>query len=163
VSLAIMDESSIRMRSNMEKVLRAMDVIPSFRDDGTEDSGRAGTPRQASSWPQMIEPHHLSASQTPVGAAADGKDRAKNGPVIPEFDLGERILAEQRRMTARKRKAPGASDIEPGGRTQDKPVAPRPSLAAPSAEELLQLQQIVADIVARDIERLCAGPGTTQC
>ncbi len=156
-----MDESSTRMRANMEKVLRAMDVIPPFRHGDRQSTRGAGSPGYASSQPQA-ERCHGSPSQTPSTAAPDeGENRSKSDAAIPEFDLGERILAEQRRMTARKRRAPGASDTEPSDRVRETGTAPRTLLAAPSADDLLQLQRIVADIISRDIERLCAGSRKT--
>ena len=77
---------------------------------------------------------------------------------IPKFDLVENILAEQRRTAARRRRAPGKGDGESIVLAeQADPRLPEPG---PSTHELLELQQIVAQIVARDIERLCKGSGT---
>jgi len=81
---------------------------------------------------------------------------------IPKFDLAEQILAEQRRITAIRRKAPpkagpvgvpkekgsnGAGMIKGGVTSPSKKTEP---LLVPSEHE-----QIIAEIVARDIERLC--------
>lgn len=132
-----MDEMSSRMRANMEKVLRAMDVIPPFDND--EGSRR----------------------------------RAK---AVPTLDLGEKILAEQRRLTARKRRAPGTTEVE-------RETAPEEESAARvgqdlvgeeqaaamflrsdrATDEVAELHRIVADIVARDIERLCEGLKGDAC
>ncbi len=157
-----MDDGAARMRSNMEKVLRAMDVIPPFHHNGTNKSHRVDPPSRASSQPQAE--HECCESVQPPSAAAGGRreDHAKGKvTTIPDFDLGEKILAEQRRMTAKKRRAPGApaSESERQAHNEQTDTTPRMPLATPSSDDLVQLQRIVADIVARDIERLCAGPG----
>lgn len=152
-----MDDSGASMKGNMEKVLRAMDVVPPFGSDdargGSEDDApRPGVTKQ----PRRGTQRQTRDSSGPRELHRPGED----GTAIPEFDLGERILAEQRRMTARKRRAPGS---EPRHDSHiEETVAPtRPPLAAPSADDLIQLQRIVADIVARDIERLYTGPAPT--
>ncbi len=74
---------------------------------------------------------------------------------IPKFDLAEEIMAEQRKITAIKRKAPGRKiqaqkqepQAEPAGYTTIEPPAPT----------LSEQDRIIAEIVARDIERLCRG------
>ena len=60
-------------------------------------------------------------------------------PDIPQFDLAEDIVAEHRKATARKRTAPGSRAI-------------RPPMPAPPGHE-----QIIAEIVSRDIEKLRRG------
>ena len=108
---------------------------------------------------------------------------------IPRFDLAEEILAEQRKITAVKRKAPsptreagaspkreaGASPKrEAGASKKDEPLGRDPALREPkqgqekqvqsigyAIEEpmpvLSEQQQIIAEVVAKDIERLCRG------
>ena len=74
--------------------------------------------------------------------------------VIPSFDLAEEIMAEQRKITAIRRKAPGKKieaqkekpEAEPTDYTIEQPMP------AQSDQE-----QIITEIVARDIERLCRG------
>jgi len=73
---------------------------------------------------------------------------------IPKFDLAEEIMAEQRKITAIRRTGPGERKqpeneelkAEPAGYIAEQPVP------AQSYE-----QRIIAEIVARDIERLCRG------
>jgi len=94
---------------------------------------------------------------------------------IPKFDLAEQILAEQRKITAIRRKAPGKPQRLPSpapavtrvqaqdGAAGKKPKAPdwQPQVQStdyaikqpPSI--LSEQEQIVAEIVARDIEKLC--------
>ena len=133
-----MDEMSRRMRANMERVLRAMDIIPPFdSDNGSEEP----------------------------------KPKA-----VPTLDLGEKILAEQRRMTARKRKSPGTAGVEQDGVREDEGVAlVREGVVLDdgagaavvgcegASDEMAALHQIVADIVARDIERLREGLKRDSC
>ena len=81
------------------------------------------------------------------------EDAMQENSEIPKFDLAEQIMAEHRKITAIRRKGPAkktkilkkphpaesiAVNIKPG------PVVSQPS-------------QIIAEIVARDIENLCIG------
>ena len=75
---------------------------------------------------------------------------------VPRFDLAEEIMAEYRKTTSTKRKSPGQRpdvQIEPTPpQTEPQPIS-RPS---PQPEPALLIpDQIIAEIVARDIERLC--------
>jgi hypothetical protein len=73
---------------------------------------------------------------------------------IPQFDLAENILVEQRRLNAKRRKGPGRCDE---GQVGPADVAPKTS-AATWPQDVQALHHVVADIVARDIERLCRPP-----
>ena len=71
---------------------------------------------------------------------------------IPKFDLAEQILAQQRKLSSVRRKGPVkraksqiSQTIKPAGH-------PIESLVALSEQE-----QIIAEIVARDIENLLKG------
>ena len=72
---------------------------------------------------------------------------------IPKFNLAEQIMAEQRKITAIRRKGPGKMAKPPQkqhpAESIGRNVMPRPILAVP--------EQIIAEIVARDIEELCMG------
>ena len=73
---------------------------------------------------------------------------------IPSFDLAEEIMAEQRRITAIRRKAPGVKTEAQRLKPEVQPVEhinkePKPALS--------EQEKIIAEIVARDIERLCRG------
>ena len=84
------------------------------------------------------------------------ESRPADDGAIPTYDLAENILAEQRRAAGRRRRAPGRVEEEPVPRPDESAVStPRPQ---PMSQDLLELQQIVAQIVARDIERLCQRP-----
>jgi len=102
---------------------------------------------------------------------------------IPKFDLAEQILAEQRKITAIRRKAPGKPQRLPSlappllsatadkgvtqvqaqdGAAGKKPKAPDRQPQAQSTDYaikqppsiLSEQEQIIAEIVARDIEKL---------
>ena len=114
----------------------------------------------------------------PAGAVPEASEsRPSDGRgEIPKFDLAEQILAEQRKITAIRRKAPGKPQRLP---SQDgaagKKTEPRPSdgRGEPPAHDweaesigytiqqppltLSEQGQIIAEIVARDIEKLLRG------
>lgn len=81
-------------------------------------------------------------------------ETSEETPEIPSFDLAEEIMAEQRKITAIRRKAPGqkteAQRSEPQAQPADYTIEqPTPTLS--------EQEKIIAEIVARDIERLCRG------
>jgi len=137
----IVSEMNSRMRANMENVLRAMDVIPPFDSHGAP--GGAG-----------LEPEP-GLSPAPM-FAVEGAEPRQASASVPTLDLGEKILAEQRRRTARKRRAPGSLETSPELGLQS-PTTPTERLAKPSGDDLTELQRLVSDIVARDIARLYEG------
>jgi len=76
----------------------------------------------------------------------------KEEPAIPRFDLAEEIMAEQRKITSIRRKAP-VQKIE----TQSQPLKSEPVESATEQPTAAQSDQewIISEIVARDIERMC--------
>ncbi len=76
-------------------------------------------------------------------------NRTRNG--IPKFDLAEQIMAEQRKNASVRRKGP-AKRVRP-------PKQPRKVEQISHAIRLqpvsLGQEQVITEIVARDIERLC--------
>jgi len=83
--------------------------------------------------------------------SVDKKEKAE----IPTFDLAEEIMAEQRKITAVKRKAPGKITEAQKAEPQAEPVG-YTTIEQP-APTLPEQDEIIAEIVARDIERLCRG------
>jgi len=71
---------------------------------------------------------------------------------IPKFDLAEDIMAEQRKITAIRRKAPGGKPAVQKAEPKDETVSQTGETQAPFSSEQ---QKIIAEIVAKDIERLC--------
>ncbi len=84
---------------------------------------------------------------------------------IPKFDLAEQIMAEQRKITAIRRKAPGKTRRLPsqngaaGKKTKAPDLQSQAQLTGytikPPPPALPEQEQIIAEIVARDIERFC--------
>jgi hypothetical protein len=115
------------------KALRATDVMPPF------DTRVAGD------------------EETAVRSADSAALIARE---IPKYDLAENILAEQRRVAAGRRRSPGRAAPAQGPAS----LSPEPAWgdARPACEpmsvELAELQRVVTEIVARDIERLCRRP-----
>jgi len=109
-------------------ILRARDVMPPYKKIDAEDK---------------------SHNQT-EGRAAEAVEAQRGKGEIPRFDLAEEIMAEQRKITAIRRKAPGKTietqKEERVGYTIGQPIPAQP-----------YQQQVIAEIVARDIERLCRG------
>ncbi len=164
------DEVSPKGQPQRRRVLRARDVIPPF-DKSVPPAEEGPTvepplhwasptskPLPASALPPRINNHPAEVARpstpAPTGEAAEAA--SAEDAEIPTYDLAENILAEQRRAAGRRRRAPG--------RPPEKTVTPpkgsgvRLFLPEPASQDLLELQQIVAQIVARDIERLCKKP-----
>lgn len=87
-----------------------------------------------------------------VPSAAEKTEQVRSQ--IPTFDLAEKIMAEQRRITAIRRKAPGQKD-EADEQKQD--VGAIGNTIGQPAPMLSEQEQIIADIVARDIKGLYRG------
>ena len=155
----VVDEMNSKMRSNMERVLRAMDVIPPF--DSLDDPAVAEG--EHASVPSAAHAEDVGYDDIPVSASA----LPERVDEIPTLDLGEKILAEQRRMTSRTRRGPGAPAPSAEGEAEQLEEELVPPIAAAEDEDdsddVAQLQQIVAEIVARDIERLCKGLKHAAC
>lgn len=92
------------------------------------------------------------ASAREANSSAQSKNTVQPHHDIPKFDLAEQILAEQRKRSAVKRKGPGKRAVRsvPVRASYENALRRHyePSLIS-SAQE-----QIIAEIVARDIERL---------
>ncbi len=70
---------------------------------------------------------------------------------IPKFDLAEQILAEQRKVTAVRRKAPIKKNGPPAREGEAESIGY--TIQGPPAG-LSEREHVIAEIVARDIERL---------
>jgi hypothetical protein len=89
-----------------------------------------------------------------VNEPQDGsEDAMQENSEIPKFDLAQQIMAEQRKITAIRRKGPGKLTKPPKKQHPAESIAhnfqPHPILSGQG--------QIIADIVARDIEKFCKG------
>jgi hypothetical protein len=92
------------------------------------------------------------ASKSNSQITAQEHKKTEQAPDIPKFDLADEIMAKHREITAIKRKAPGKK-IEAHGRRCE--VDSIGYVAELSKSALYEQEQIIADIVARDIEKLC--------
>ncbi len=131
-------------------VLRAKDIIPPYGDDVTK--------------PQRVQKAEQVPPAKDVPAVGKpGQDQSE----IPKFDLAEKIMAEQRKVSARRRKRPTASARKAPSRiefvsrqpafassTEDTGAEPSGHAIEQPGAMLLEQEQIIAEIVARDIERL---------
>lgn len=143
-------------------VLRAEDIVPPYG----EDAGRNGSPQKAKTGgnealPSQKKGRQVSTGRSPVAGRAPAKGRgagtqevARQGGGIPTFDLGQQILAEQRKVAAVKRRGPGIRGAAPAKVPQAEQVSNRDRRPG---VELSERDRIIAEIVARDIGRLCRG------
>ncbi len=123
-------------------VLRARDIIPSAPPYGNiagkEENSQETVPN--TSYPPAVK-------NTPV-------DTDQKSSEIPKFNLAEKIMAEHRRITAIRRKAPGEKDVD---QKHEHEAEPGKDMAGQPMSPLSEQRQIIAEIVARDIEMLCRG------
>jgi hypothetical protein len=145
-------------------VLRAKDIIPPLKAPAgpapdTQQAGEKVPPppavpsqsqeqRAVPSSFDLPQPGPKPVSNTP--ASPPKAEQAKSE--VPRFDLAEKIMAEQRRITAVRRKGPGQEETQEQEKTE--PVGGIKKQVPPALSEE---EQIIADIVARDIGRLCKG------
>ena len=141
-----------------DSVLRAADVVPPFRGMVRRSSDySAGMERRVSVPSAARDADGRSGTERVGRAGSAGKGLDEAGPPsggrvdIPQFDLAENILAEQRRLNARRRKGPGRYEE---GKTKPADVDRQTGVVAWPGD-VQELHHVVADIVARDIERLC--------
>ncbi len=85
-----------------------------------------------------------------------GAKRRRPASDIPALDLGEQMLADQRKNASRKRVGPSRKTAVASASEETTPASPaaRVRHPKPSVTELPEEPGIIADIVRRDIERL---------
>ena len=97
----------------------------------------------------------LAARKTPIvnEPLTIREDAMQETSEIPTFDLAEQIMAEHRKNTAIRRKGPAKKAKSPKKLHPAELIArnimPGPIVSGP--------EQVIAEIVARDIENLCIG------
>jgi hypothetical protein len=113
----------------------------------SEDNRRKKSSKEMNSQPAAKKARLVNEPPT------TSEDAMQETGEIPKFDLAEQIMAEQRKITAVRRKGPGKMAKPPQKQHPAESIArnviPRPILSGPG--------QIIAEIVARDIEELCVG------
>ena len=128
-------------------ILRARDIMPGNAPPYKEETHQKPKSQNDSENATRL------ADAAPIPAEkekpAESVSTQQEKTEIPRFDLAEEIMAEQRKITAIKRKAPGKkfeAQPEPVDYTIERSILRQP-----------QQDRIITEIVARDIERLCRG------
>jgi hypothetical protein len=118
-------------KQNGDKILRAGDIMPPYNVRSAQTTSA-----------------ELSGARKTSTSSVESRERD-----IPRFNLAEEIMAEQRKVTSAKRKALGLRGTTPG--QQEKTIESiRHAVILPTPLFLKQ-QQIIAEIVAKDIAKLC--------
>ena len=126
------DEDILRCKAD---ILRSRDIIPSEPAPSKES---VRLPIETADKKEMVK-----APQQQIS--------------VPKFNLAEEIMAEQRRITAIKRRAPDKKiELEEPQVQSIRYAIEQPGQV--SAEQ----DQIIAEIVAKDIERFCRGGYSTD-
>ena len=141
-----MDNSNEQLNTNGEPrkadVLRARDIIPGAPPYGNI-AGQEGNLQKTA----QNDPSPTAVTKTPVETNPKTIE-------IPKFNLAEEIMAEHRRITAIRRKGPGEKEE---GQKQERESEPAGDTIGQPSPALSEQMQIIAEIVTRDIERLCRG------
>jgi hypothetical protein len=122
-----------------EDILCARDIMPPYNDDvrGENKEKEGGKEAEAGK--------HDDAKPLEIKEIGQGRSE------IPRFDLAEEIMAEQRKITAIKRKSPERKmEDEARQGVRSFRYALEPQRLTKTGE-----RGIIAEIVARDIKRLC--------
>jgi len=97
----------------------------------------------------------LRAKDIIPGASKNNSEKIEQAPDIPKFDLAKEILAEQRKITAMRRKAPGRQgEVESISYAAERSKPALYQTTAGAFAQTSEQEQIISDIVARDIEEL---------
>jgi hypothetical protein len=131
--------------------------MPPFGNDGVPPSRAANDAK-----PPAGESAKVNESMGEPKLSRVPKTRGDaGGPEIPTYDLAENILAPHRRSAAKRRKSPGQVQPEPQAPVARVDVATQ--VLEPPSQDPLEIRRLVAEIVARDIERLCRKPSKPLC
>ena len=110
--------------------------------------------------PGVVEPKSVSSNEQPnvdktskfqgliINSDEPARKKQEHTMQVPRFDLAEDIMAEQRRLIALRRKGPQKSEAHVQGQSH----------GWQSGDQ----QQIITEIVARDIEKMCLGDYSDQ-
>ena len=102
---------------------------------------------------ENIKKRKKSSKKKPIEPSTGHEDAMQETNDIPEFDLAKQIMAEHRKITAVKRQGPAKKTKLPKKKHPVELIArnvkPEPIVLGP--------EQVIAEIVARDIENLCMG------
>jgi len=124
------------------------DIIPSLSqpDNKEPDLNPALTDEEKQAL-QNDNPNPIPIVEiSPKSKKSDPEDKK-----VPEFNLADQIMSEHRKATAKNRKGPGRTE----GKTEEalRKMVPQP--VEKIKDRRVEENKIIAEIVARDIERLC--------
>jgi hypothetical protein len=140
--------SNINNKQDDTDVIRAQDILPPYnKEKRHEQSLKETTPSLSAS-----RPRHADTDATELG------DVVQKVSEIPKFDLAEQIMAEQRKVTAIRRKAPGKKTKAPDRQPRIQSTGCAIKQPVPTLSEK---EPIIAEIVARDIEKLYQGDSSS--
>ena len=139
-------------------ILRASDIIPSSKkevcQEAESENNSGNIPSSADAVETLAEEEkRLGEDTSSIPIETVDSEEAKPAE-IPKFDLAEEIMAEQRRVTAIKRRGPSQ---KAEARKEEPEVESVDYTVGQPVQASLEEEQIIAEIVARDIERLCRG------
>jgi len=138
-------------------ILRARDIMPGNAPSYKEETRQKPKPQNDSENTTRL------ADAAPIPAEkekpAESVSTQQEKTEIPRFDLAEEIMAEQRKITAIRRKAPSKKFEAQPERPQAKPIDYTIERSIPWQ---MEQDQIIAEIVTRDIEKLCRGDYLTD-
>ena len=154
------DDDILQSRAD---VLRASGMTPADEEQAQPEGGSEDAARPADAVERPAE-NEASANAggapiqaEPAGSAEEGTElrgAAAEKREIPRFDLSEDIMAEQRRITAVRRKGPGETKGPQNADFGADEASESLGKVAPAQPEE---DESIADLVARDIERLLRG------
>lgn len=140
------DEDILQSKAD---VLRARDIIPPYKKKTSQEPKQEETSENTTAAADKSFEKEKTAREETTESQTEAAGVRQEKSEIPRFDLAEEIMAEQRKITAIKRKAPGEK-VEPEAKPADGTVV-KPAPGQPYKDK------IIAEIVARDIERLYRG------
>lgn len=143
-------------------ILRVEDIVPPYNKEKhreqylpiTKTGQRKDVPSQDGQNQTLKKasiPISISNAQNAETAVTESAGVVQKTNEIPKFDLAEQIMAEQRKITAIRRKGPGQKTKFPDRQPQIKSTG---YAIEPPQRVLLEKDLIIAEIVARDIEKL---------
>jgi len=131
-------------KQNDDDILRASDIIPPYKVRPTQSTSGGSAEHADSKQPAVL------------GTPSGGRLPAQRE--IPHFNLAEQIMAEQRKITAAKRKSPGKVGLAILRKSRDfTRLEQVESISYAIMQPTLPLsnqQQIIVEIVAKDIAKL---------
>jgi hypothetical protein len=154
--------------------LRMEDIIPPFGKGKSKGEGSEKKVRRKDDSAQVVTEEERAAladtkairiesrgstplpvdeAEEPAGDVKGPSEEEKREAEIPRFDLGKELMAEQRKVTAGRRRRPG----EKAAAEAEKKAEPVRDTAKERDLEEAEEDRIIAEIVARDIERLYRG------